>query len=621
MNKTALVSIIRNTALLLAMLLCATAFAGDDSASTPPDSSLAEVHDSIDYRPNYAAVELIQKYRGDSMASAIKDSLLAWQIEASDSAHRKSLRTQLKRQQASDSLRLSARLREIDSVKALSTPARVTLRSDTLTTVYVPTGSLTPNERAALYSTRVAQAAKNFSAAHDSLAIVDNGLSADIVFGETALINVTDMDAYWAGVDRDSLARAERERLLVAFAAYEKNLGLLNLARMIGLSLAVVAILIALFKLVSYLFRKVLDRKIVEKRDIWFKGISFRSIEILTSAKMVSMALFVSKALRYTIYAVLLYVALPMIFVIFPATRHLAGILFSWIATPLVSMGEGFVAYLPKLLRIVVIIIIMRYTLRFLRYVTQEIESGRLVIPRFYPDWAHATYNLLRLFIYAFTIVLIFPLLPESESSVFKGVSVFIGVLFSIGSSSVISNMMAGMVITYMRSFSIGDRIKVGDVFGDVVEKTLFVVRVQTVKKEVITVPNSTILSSNVINYSIAAHDRGVILSQEVSVGYDVTWQRASKLLIEAALKTEHVLSNPLPFVLAKTLGDNSAIYVINAYTKKPEFQALIFSEMNRHILDIFQSDGIEMIIPMYEARRDGSQTTIAEEYRNRGDV
>ena len=611
MAKTALLSI---PAMLLPLFLCAAAFAGGDSADAP-DSSRGAAPDSVVYKYNYLAVDLIHKYRDDSLAAAISESLLIGQIEASDSAQRKSLVAQLKKRQAGDSLKLAARLREIDSAKALAAPARVMLRGDTLMTLYIPTGSLAPNERAALYNTRVAQAAKTFSAAYDSLTIIDNGLSVDIVFGETALINVTDMDAYWVGVGKDSLARAERERLLVAFAAYEKNLGLLNLLRMVGLSLAVVAVLVALFKFVGYSFHRIIDRKIVEKRDVWFKGIRLRNIEILTSAKMVSTALFVSKIIRYSIYAVLLYTALPMIFAIFPATRHLAGVLFSWIATPLVSMGEGFVAYLPKLLRIVIIILIMRYTLKFFRYLALEIETGRLVIPKFYPDWAHATYNLLRLFIYAFTIVLVFPLLPESESSVFKGVSVFIGVLFSIGSSSVISNMVAGMVITYMRSFSIGDRIKVGDVFGDVVEKTLFVVRVQTVKKEIITVPNSTILSSNVINYSIAAHEKGVILAQDVSVGYDVTWQRASKLLIEAGLKTEHVLADPPPFVLAKNLGDNAAVYQLNVYTKKPELQATIYSEMNRHILDILQRDGIEMIVPIYEARRDGSKSTIAEEY------
>ena len=419
---------------------------------------------------------------------------------------------------------------------------------------------------------------------------------ADVPFPAAAPPSVVDAQAAAA----DTCPVAWTERIVGSFVDYAASLDFISMVKMAGLSLLVLLVLFALYRLTRYFFRKV-DRRIIEHRGTWFKGVRVRGFDLLSSAQLVRSALIISKTLRYTAYALLLYTALPLIFVIFPATRSLAGTLFSWIATPVLSMLQGFVAYLPKLLRIAIIIVIMRYILKFLRYITQEIETGRLVIPKFYPDWARATFNLLRIFIYAFTLVLIFPLLPESESAVFKGVSVFIGVLFSIGSSSVISNMVAGMVITYMRSFKVGDRIRVGEVYGDVIEKTLFVIRVETVKREIITVPNSTILASNVVNYSIEAHEKGVILYQDISVGYDVGWQRASDLLIVAAKKTEHVLRDPVPFVLTKTLGDNAAVHQINVYTKRPELQAVILSELNRHILDVFLKEGIEMVVPMYE--------------------
>jgi small-conductance mechanosensitive channel len=414
-------------------------------------------------------------------------------------------------------------------------------------------------------------------------------------------------------MDRDALANSERDKVLVAIAAYKKSLGLWNILKLLGLSLSVVAALAALIALARYVFLNIIDRKIVDNREKWFKGIRFRNIELLTSEKLTSAALLTSKILRYAAYAVLLYAALPMIFAIFPATRHLAGLLFSWIAAPIVSMGEGFVAYLPKLLRIIVIILIMRYILKILRYVAGEIEAGRLVIPRFYPDWARATFNLLRIFIYAFTVVLVFPLLPESESSVFKGVSVFIGVLFSIGSSSVISNMMAGLVITYMRSFKIGDRIKVGDVYGDVIEKTLFVIRVQTIKKDVITVPNSSILSSNVVNYSTAAgaDGPGVVIAVNISVCYDVAWDRAHRLLTEAAREAAHVLTDPPPFVFTKELSDFAVVYSLRVYTRRPDLYAAICSEINRNVLDVFRREGIEMIVPQYRSIRNGDNPVV----------
>jgi len=619
-----------NKALLLLTVLVAgvTAFAQDtpaaDSASADSGAvvtgAVAAASDSAAYVDNYRIIEQINLYRKDSLAAAIKEAVLSEQAAAVGGRNAagpdRVLDAKAREREAADSMALAARLRGIDSAKAMAVGAPVLFDHDTLTLIYTPTGALAPDERAALYGKRVKQAAKVFSAAYDTLSIIDNGITTDIVFKETVLFSVTDMDAYWAGTDRNALARASADKIYNAFAAREKNRNLLAILKMVGLSLLVLIALFALFKLTGHIFKKVIDRKIVEKSGVWFKnGIRVRNLELLATAKLVSIGLLASKALRYAVYALLLYAALPALFSIFPLTRHLAGTLFSWVVTPLVSMGENFVAYLPNLLRVIVIIVVTRYVLKFLKYIAQEIEAERLVIPQFYPDWAHATYNILRIFIYAFTLVLIFPLLPDSDSSVFRGISVFIGVLFSIGSSSVISNMMAGIVITYMRSFKVGDRVKVGEVFGDVVEKTLFVVRVQTIKKEVITVPNSTILSSNIINYSIAAHEQGVILSLPVDVCYDVSWERAEKLLIEAALKTEYVLHNPKPFVLANTLGNYAVGYTLNVYTHRPELQARIYSEMNKNVLSIFQSEGIEMIVPQYEMLRNGEKSTIPAEY------
>jgi small-conductance mechanosensitive channel len=590
---------------LLSLWFGATAFAQDHEKAAQPTAASGHVvavdgadsnaaPDSVTYTDNYRIVEEINQYHKDSVAA------------------------QMRGQKPADSLALAARQRNIDSAKALAAGAPVVFDHDTLMFIYVRNGTLAPDERAALYTKRFALAAKEFSAAHDTLNLVDNGTSTDILLKETLLATVTDMDAFWADADRNAMARAEADKIYNALAAHAKNRNLLTILKMVGLSLLVLIALFALFKLTGHVFKKIIDRKIVEKSGVWFKnGLRVRNLELIPSAKLVSMGLFVSGILRYAVYALLLYAALPALFSIFPVTRNLAVTLFSWVVTPLVSMGQSFVAYLPNLLRVIVIIFIMRYVLKFLKYIAREIEAGRLVIPQFYPDWAHATYNILRIFIYAFTLVLIFPLLPDSESSVFRGISVFIGVLFSIGSSSVISNMMAGIVITYMRSFKVGDRIKVGDVFGDVVEKTLFVVRVQTIKKEVITVPNSTILSSNIINYSIAAHEQGVILSLPADVCYDVSWERAEKLLIEAALKTEHVLRDPKPFVLAATLGNYAAGYTLNAYTHRPDLQALIYSDMNKNVLSIFQREGIEMIVPAYEMLRNGEKSTIPVEYSN----
>ena len=257
----------------------------------------------------------------------------------------------------------------------------------------------------------------------------------------------------------------------------------------------------------------------------------------------------------------------------------------------------------------------MKYVIRFVRYIFHEIEAEKLKISGFHADWAMPTYSIVKFLLYAFMFVLIFPYLPGSDSNIFKGVSVFIGVLFSLGSSSAIANMVAGLVITYMRPFKIGDRIKIGDVTGDVVEKTLLVTRIRTIKNEVITIPNSSVLIGNTTNYSSEAIEKGLIIHTTVTIGYDVPWKDMHQALIDAALRTNLILDEPKPFVLQTSLEDFYVSYQINAYTREAGKQALIYSNLHQNIQDVCNERGIEILSPHYRAARDGNMTTIPADY------
>jgi small-conductance mechanosensitive channel len=199
--------------------------------------------------------------------------------------------------------------------------------------------------------------------------------------------------------------------------------------------------------------------------------------------------------------------------------------------------------------------------------------------------------------------------------TLFRGVSVFIGILFSLGSSTAIANMVAGLVITYMRPFKIGDRIKIGDVTGDVVEKTLLVTRIRTIKNEIITIPNASVLSGNTTNYTSEANEKGLIIHTTVTIGYDVPWKDMYQSLIEAALRTDMLLKEPNPFVLQTSLEDFYVTYQINAYTKEASKQALIYSNLHQNIQDVCNEKGIEILSPHYRAARDGNMTTIPPDY------
>lgn len=570
--------------------------------------------DSISRDNNITASDLIRQAASESVTDSLKKVILLEQLQTlqkNDSKQKVLIEKQIKQMERDDSIRLVALRKRIDSLKQHAHASPVVLGNDTTCLIYMHVGSFTPDERAASISAQLLKTAKVFSVQHDSLYIQENDHSSDIVFNDRVIMGVTDMDALWQNTNRKTLAQAYRQQFRNSIEKYQKDVSFINISKRIGLCILVILLQCLLIKGVNYFFRKMVDSRIKAKKDEWFTGIRIRTYEVLDSGKQVNILLFLSKITRYFVNLLQLYITIPILFSIFPPTQRLAETLFGWVLTPISYILKSFVNYLPNLFMIIIIVIITRYVVRFARYITKEIECERLTIPGFYPDWAKATFNLLRLFLYAFMLVMIFPLLPSSDTEIFKGVSVFIGVIFSLGSSSIIANIVAGMVITYMRPFKKGDRIKIGDLTGDVVEKSPFVTRIKTHKNEIITVPNSSILSSSVVNYSSSASENGLILHTTVTIGYDAPWREVHTVLIKAAQKTAHLLNEPQPFVLQTALNDFYVSYELCAYTKDAELQTAIYSELHQNIQDCFNEAGIEIMSPHYRAVRDGNQSTI----------
>ena len=304
----------------------------------------------------------------------------------------------------------------------------------------------------------------------------------------------------------------------------------------------------------------------------------------------------------------------PLIFIIFPQTEGLAYRLLGYIWNPIRGIFVGIIDYIPKLFTIIVIWYAVKYLVRFVLHQAREVEGGRLKINGFYPDWAMPTFHIIRFLLYAFMIAMIYPYLPGSNSGVFQGISVFVGLIVSLGSSTVIGNIIAGLVITYMRPFKIGDRIQLNDTTGNIIEKTPLVTRIRTPKNEVVTVPNSFVMSSHTVNYSTSAREYGLIIHSEVSIGYDIPWRKVNELLIDAALNTPGVVDDPRPFVLETSLSDWYPVYQVNAYIKEADKMPQIYSNLHQNIQDKFNEAGIEIMSPHYMAMRDGNETTIPKD-------
>jgi small-conductance mechanosensitive channel len=369
----------------------------------------------------------------------------------------------------------------------------------------------------------------------------------------------------------------------------------------IGIALGIIVAQVLLIWLIQFLF-KIFAGKITEYGGKKIKPLTIKNLKILNTAQILGLLLFLLKILKYLITAFQLFIAVPIIFSLFPLTENLASVIFGYIFNPLKNIFLGTIRYIPNLIAIAIIITITRYVLRGLKFFSTKISRGKLVIRGFYADWAEPTFNILRVLLWAFTLAIIYPYLPGSESRVFQGVSVFVGVVFSLGSSSAIGNLVAGLVITYMRPFKIGDRIQIKDITGFVVEKTLMVIRVKTHKNEYVTFPNLMILNSSIINYNTSSDEdeEGLLLYTDITFGYSVPWQTVQKILVAAALKTRHVQKSPRPFVLQTAMNDFYANYQINLYTKEVDKVPAIYSLLYENIQTGFHDAGIDMTAAHY---------------------
>jgi small-conductance mechanosensitive channel len=480
--------------------------------------------------------------------------------------------------------------------------------------VYSKLGSFSAKDRADVISIRIENLSDHYSFKSDSLKIAESETTVDLVYGESIIMSISENDALWNNSTKAALAKKYQILIGDSVANYLKETNLTTLAKEVGLALVVLIIMGALIVYTRKFFLWTATQ-IKQQEGKRIHGTKIRNFTLFDANQQVNALLNVNTILKWFFILLLVYIALPILFGIFPWTKDFAGTLFGYILNPLKKIIIGFWNYLPNLITILVIIFVFRYVLKGIRFLKNEIEKGNLELSGFYPDWANPTYQIIRVFVFAFMIVVIFPYLPGSDSRIFQGVSVFLGFLFTFGSAGSLSNIVAGLILTYMRLFKIGDRVKIGEVVGDVIEKSLLVTRIRTIKNEIISIPNSTVMSSHTINYSSDAPEKGLIIHSTVTIGYDVPWKDIHQVLIDAATKTDLVLQQPKPFVLQTSLDDFYVSYEINAYIKEPNKQALIYSMLHQNIQDICNERGIEIMSPHYRAARDGNTSTIPTNY------
>ena len=493
----------------------------------------------------------------------------------------------------------------------------VILADETLFVIQSNVGSFSSEERAETITNRLEKIAEDTSVNLDLLKIQEQEATTSIVVGNKILVTLTEADAKAAQIARTELANEYLAKIKDSLQIYRQERSAQYLIRSAIYTVIATVILVLIQLTLNKIFSQIY-RLLDSWRETRIPSLRIDNVELVRASRLTDLLMRLVQLIRWVLVLFVLYIYFPLVFSFFPWTKQLGKNLFDYLFAAFEQVFQAFIDYLPNLFVLGVIILFTYYIIRFVKLIFGEIERGDISFPGFYQEWAAPTYKLSFFLIFALAVIVAFPYLPGSGSPAFQGVSLFLGLLLSLGSTAAVANIVGGVILIYTRAFEVGDRVQIGDAVGDIVEKTLLVTRLRTPKNMVITMPNSTVLTSNVVNFSSTIRDPNsppLILPTTITLGYDVPWRKVHQVLLEAAAATPHILSEPAPFILQTSLDDFYVSYELNAYTGDALMMADIYSQLHQNIQDKCNEADIEILSPHYSAIRDGHQTTIPENY------
>lgn len=487
----------------------------------------------------------------------------------------------------------------------------VVFEGQTLFTINSRVGTLSPKARQIRAETRIAEFAQDYELSIDDLTVnsVDEGIPINFITAGHILITlVTEQDAKIAGKNRSELANEILQKIRSAVEQYRRERSFEHLLRGVVFSVLATLILIFVLGIINKLFARIYQG-LLAWEESHIRPICLGEFEIIGVNQLDNVITFLIKIIQAVIVLGLFVTYFTFVLHQFPWTRNFTRTFWGQLLGKLQEGWQNFVAYLPSLLTIALILVGAYFLIRLFKGFFQKISEGSINLPNFYPEWAEPTFKIVSFLTYALVAVAIFPFLPGFQSPAFQGIGVFLGLLFSLGSTSVIANIVSGTVLIYTRSFRVGDDITVGQVTGQVLEKTLLVTRLLTLTNEVVSIPNSQIISGSIKNlkYAIQELDKPLAIKATVYLGYEVPWRQAYEALLQAALRTEGVAAYPAPYVLQGELNEVYVTYYLKVYLEvafvrektEKEFEQ-IRSQVNENIRDACAEAEIRIFSPTY---------------------
>ncbi len=458
--------------------------------------------------------------------------------------------------------------------------------------------TLTPVARAARISKILKEIGNDPSAPRFS--VQPEEVTVDVMSGETLVASVFDGDAKAAGTSREELAHqwaTAMQREVDRYRA-EHSWRL----KLIRLSLGILTILgcVGLLVLIRAVMRQLMLRATAILQERTARA-DRRIALFLAHEQMRTLIVRSFSALRLVLSLIVLWATLHLLLSIFPSTRPTAERMRNTVLGPVRSFADAFVASLPKLIFVLLVIVITWYVVKFVHFFFRRIRAGEITFEHFRPAWALPTDRLVTIALIILALLIAYPYIPGSESPAFKGISLFLGVLVSLGSTGLVANAVTGVSLTYVDAFDLGDYVQIGEVVGWITKMGTLTTRVRTRKNEIITLPNSVVTSKEIINFSKAG-DQGVVVSSKVGIGYDAPWRQVEGMLKLAARRTGGIRATPEPFVLELSLNTFDITYEINAFLEQGGLLYVVLAELNRNILDAFNEFGVQIMTPAYIA-------------------
>ena len=455
--------------------------------------------------------------------------------------------------------------------------------------------------RAAEIAGRITDVAADRAFPVASLPVQDTPVATFVVAKGRRLFGVLDADAELEGLTRQLLAQTYRDRVAEAITGFRRD----REASVLWRDFTRAAIATLGFLLLVELDRRTLKRvrtAAAARYRSKIQDVRINTLEIVRGDQLWNIAQHAVRIVAVIVALVAGYVYLNYVLVLFPWTRALGRSLTNILLQPLKTLATGFLAFIPDLVFLIILALITRWALGLVRRYFARVASGETDVRGFEADWAKPTERIVRFALIAMALVIAYPYIPGSDSEAFKGIGVVVGLMFSLGSASVIGNLVAGLGIAFRRAFRVGDRVRIGDTIGEVTQVELLTTYLRSTKNEQITIPNSLILNSEVMNYTaLVRSGAGLILHTNVGIGYETPWRQVEAMLIQAARRTPGIRAEPEPFVLQRSLGDFAVNYEINAYTDEPRAILATYSNLHRNILDVFNEYGVQIMTPAYE--------------------